>query len=282
VYDGPGRPKVAYDSPFHPNWQQRMIQWISTCPLAVIPPRLAMPSCPETAFARSVAWPLINSMRGFFVHIRPVRLFIDGGLLLREYDALCFLLVNKCHTLQLHPSEAIAIHYRFMTTGRYGEIRPDYWQNDLVRHVHFHGLSLRQWMYDNVRTLAVSDLRRIGELVCPNLQFDAITYTVYRNDTCPGNCLYERRPVTVDWASVWESPTLTFLYMGSYFPPPSVLRPTGNIVHSLFKYEVELRQPSVTTLMHLFSDMREKYIDMVRTNVAEGRANVYEYVDIVA
>jgi hypothetical protein len=95
--------------------------WIATCPLLVIPPRVSVAATPETSFVRSVAWPLINQMRGFFVHIRPVRLLIEGGPLRAEYDALCFLLVNKCLTMQLHPSEAIAIHYRVLTTQRYGE-----------------------------------------------------------------------------------------------------------------------------------------------------------------
>jgi len=199
-----------------------------------------------------------------------------------EYDALCFLLVNKCLTMQLHPSEAIAIHYRVMSTRRYGEPPAGYWQNEIVRHIHFRSLSLRQWMHDNVKTLSVADLRNVATLVCPTLQFDSVVYSLYRNDNCPANSNYEGRPVTVDWACVWESPTLTMLYLASYFPPPSVNRPAGNIVQPLFRYDVDLKSDRLESLLYLLPDMRERYVEIVRILATGVHDNVYEYVDVDA
>ena len=114
------------------------------------------------------------------------------------------------------------------------------------------------------------------------MQFDAISYTVYRNDSCPANSNYEGCPVTVDWASVWESPALTILYLGSYFPSPSVNCPVGNIVHSLFKYDVDVRQDSLSDLLYLIPTVRGKYVEIVRAHMLNAQANVYEYVDFEA
>jgi len=231
---------------------------------------------------RSGAFQLITMLRAFFVHVRPLTLIAEGGQLKKEYDALCFLLVNKCLTLQMHPAEALSVHFMIMRTQRCGLIPADYWNNVFVRHIHFRGMILRQWMHENVRTMNAVEFRSFLPFIARSYNLDASGCVLYEGDHCPANAAYTGNPELVSsWYGVFSRPSTAMLYLGLYTPPQRNPRPGHRIFHALPRYDRPYTPEAWDTVLPYAPEFKENYLLVVaaydQTGGEEGAQETAHY-----
>ena len=287
VYGPRGAP-IRLPSPYVVPWTARITGYFCVTPLDVIPPRFALPRTDRYDSGLAMASGFLRHLRPLFGQFMPAPYRQQpGGDGRRAYDSYCFVLLNKVKTLQLHPAEALAIHFELLR-----RIDPfldfdHYWSDRGIRRVIYNSFTLRQWLHEHGRVMTSFEYRCMARYVW-RTGYDQYLQTVetptFGPEVLPGD-METRGFISVIWQSGYGTDVDLAVNMASMVPSsrhnPVPGTPAQEQVKSLFdSHEPPAGTTRLVDFLPYLARGRQVAMDYYNEQSRRNFDYVYEYVDV--
>ena len=135
-----------------------------------IPARYTAPSTDRDEKIRGMLRPFTDGLTALFRKYKPTSAAASPtGPQHLAWESFVTILLNQVVNLQLHPTEVLVLYEGFMQDAFFGAANTlrDFWNDDGVRKLVYSGVTLREYIHQNVRVFPNYDLQAMFGLFYP-------------------------------------------------------------------------------------------------------------------